>query len=380
MKYAIVLFNLGGPDSLEAVQPFLYNLFSDPAIIRLPKFLRLFVAKMISNRRAPIAKDIYKLLGGSSPILKNTKIQAHALEAKLNSELNAKLNNELNTNLNAELSGKADLSSKAEAKCFIVMRYWHPFSAETVEQIAEYAPDIIIKLPLYPQFSTTTTASSFLDFDQAINKIYKTQKFSSQKKPDMRQICCYPQEQGFISAIAETTKLAYESVLHKTGKNPRILFSAHGLPKKIVDAGDPYQWQCQLTALAIVAKLQIPALDWVLCFQSRVGPMEWIKPATDDEILKAGESAVPLVVVPIAFVSEHSETLVEIGIEYRKLARLAGVPAFEAVPTVSDAPEFIAGLARLVLAAEAGQGACSSGTGERLCPQGMSGCCQQMGK
>lgn len=338
MKIAVLLFNLGGPDSPAAVQPFLFNLFNDPAIIRLPGWLRFLVAKLISTRRAPVAAEIYAKMGGRSPILPNTEAQAAALEAKL--------------------------QDVAEVKCFIAMRYWHPFMAETMAEIKAFAPQQVVMLPLYPQFSTTTTASS----------LKQAREIFRQADPHikLKTICCYPTETGFITAMNDAISKAYQAMLPK-GK-PRILFSAHGLPEKIVKAGDPYQWQCEQTTAALVQSLNIPDLDWQLCFQSRVGPLKWIGPATDDEIKRAGTDKVPLIVVPIAFVSEHSETLVEIDQEYRHLAAEHGVPHFAYVPTVGTAPDFIGGLEKLVRAALADRRPCISQQGERICPNSMSGC------
>jgi ferrochelatase len=339
-KIAIVLFNLGGPDQQSAVKPFLYNLFSDAAIIRVPQPLRFLIAKIISVRRAPIAREIYAKMGGGSPILKNTQDQAKALESALNAD------------------------GKDQYKIFIAMRYWHPFADETAQAVKQFAPDEIIRLPLYPQFSTTTTESSFKDWESAARNITLTAPTQS--------ICCYPQEEGFIEALAESIRAAYAQA--STYGKPRILFSAHGLPEKIIESGDPYQAQCILTAESLRRALALDYLDSLLCFQSRVGPLKWITPATDDEVRRAGKDGVPLVVVPIAFVSDHSETLVELDIEYRHLAQQSGVPFYHTVPAVGVAPAFIQGLVRLVHAARAQKKDCLSGTGARICPPEFSGC------
>ena len=338
MKLAVLLFNLGGPDGPAAVQPFLFNLFNDPAIIRLPVPLRWLVAKLISKRRAPVAAEIYAKMGGRSPILPNTKAQAEALAARL--------------------------QDVAETKCFIAMRYWHPFMKDTIRDIKKFAPDQVIMLPLYPQYSTTTSASSL----QQARDIFR------QHDPHvkLKTVCCYPTEDGFIQAMAESTRTAYEAA--KAHGTPRILFSAHGLPEEIVKAGDPYQWQCEQTTAALVKALAIPGLDYTLCYQSRVGPLQWIGPATDDEVRRAGHDKVPLIVVPIAFVSEHSETLVEIDQEYRHLATEHGVPHYAYVPTVGTAPDFIGGLEKLVRNALADRRPCLSQSGERICPLQYNGC------
>lgn len=312
MKVAIVLFNLGGPDSLQAVRPFLRNLFNDPAIIAAPAPVRWFLSYWISMRRAPIARKIYEHLGGKSPLLGLTLEQANSLEKKFDGD--------------------------DQAKVFVAMRYWHPMSDETARAVKNFAPDRVVLLPLYPQFSTTTTGSSLMDWQRAA-------KQAGLDVPTTA-ICCYPDETGFISAIASDTEEVFQEA-SKNGK-PRILFSAHGLPKKIVDGGDPYPEHVEKTAQAIVEKLGRKNLDWVVCYQSRVGPLEWIGPATEDEIARAGEDKVPVVVVPIAFVSEHSETLVELDIEYKELALSLGVPAYHRVKTVCSDPTFINGLKNLV--------------------------------
>jgi len=312
MKVAIVLFNLGGPDSLGAVRPFLRNLFNDPAIIDAPGPVRWFLAHWISLKRAPIARAIYEHLGGSSPLLQQTTDQARALEQQF--------------------------SSDDEVKTFIAMRYWHPMSDETASAVKAFCPNRIILLPLYPQYSTTTTGSSISDWQRAASKAGLSVPTSA--------ICCYPQEPGFISTMVDSLRVALLEASNKG--NPRILFSAHGLPEKIVATGDPYPDHVEKTARAIVDKLDQPDIDWIVCYQSRVGPLKWIGPSTDDEIARAAKDGVPVVVVPIAFVSEHSETLVELDIEYRDLALSLGVPAYHRVATAGLAPDFIGGLKSLV--------------------------------
>lgn len=340
-RTAVVLFNLGGPDSPAAVQPFLFNLFHDPAIIGLPQPLRWLLAKVISHRRAPTARAIYDRIGGRSPLLALTEDQARALQALLG----------------------------GDAAVFIAMRYWHPLAAETARQVKAFGPDRIVLLPLYPQYSTTTTRSSIEDWERAA-------KAAGMSVPT-EVVCCYPTEPGLIAATVELMRPALARVA-ATGRT-RVLFSAHGLPKKVIAAGDPYQWQVEQTAAAIVAALDQPGLDWTVCYQSRVGPLEWIGPATDAEIARAGREGVALVVVPIAFVSEHSETLVELDIEYRHLAEQAGIPAYERVPAVGCALPFIEGLARLVQMAAAGQCRPCSQSGGRICPVEHSACAQGKG-
>lgn len=309
--------NLGGPDSLAAVQPFLVNLFSDPAIIGLPGALRFPVARLVAWRRAPVARDIYVRLGGRSPLLANTEAQARALEAALG----------------------------PGHRCFVAMRYWHPMSEETARAVAEWAPDEIVCLPLYPQFSTTTTASSLSAWRSAAAQQGLTRPTNI--------IRCYPCEQGLIEAIAGLVQPALDEA-SGTGKPFRLLLTAHGLPKRIVRQGDVYPDQVERTAAAVVAALGRSELDWRVCYQSRVGPLEWIGPSTDEEIRRAGKDSVALVVAPISFVSEHSETLVELDLDYRRIAEVAGVPSYHRVATVGVSPRFIESLATLVNGALAG--------------------------
>ncbi|MCW9034545.1 MAG: ferrochelatase [Rhodospirillales bacterium] len=310
-KIAVVLFNLGGPDSPKAIRPFLFNLFYDPAIINLPNPFRWFLAKYISGKRAPIAKEIYAHLGGKSPLLEQTEAQARALEKSLESE--------------------------GEVRCFIAMRYWHPFSDQISIEVKDFDPDEIVLLPLYPQYSTTTTKSSFDE--------WKRVSFNHALEKPEKYLNCYPTEEGFITALAEKTKTRISEV---DGENYRILFSAHGLPKDIIDKGDPYQMHVEKTCQALVEKMAIADLDWSICYQSRVGPKEWIGPSTDDEITRAGTDKKSVVLVPVAFVSEHSETLVELDIEYAEMAKKCGVPQYLRVPTVGVDPVFIEGLSGLV--------------------------------
>jgi len=229
--------------------------------------------------------------------------------------------------------------------------------------VAKFAPHEVILLPLYPQFSTTTTGSSLDAWRRAAARHGIT-------APSVA-VGCYPTAQGMVVAQAA----AIENVLTtmEAVKPVRVLFSAHGLPKKFVDAGDPYQWQIEQTTAAVVAALPRDDLDAVVCYQSKVGRLEWLAPSTDDEIRRAGRDGVALVVVPIAFVSEHSETLVELDIEYRQLAEDCGVPRYERVPALGTDAGFIDALAAMVTAARGGQGVRCE-TGARLCPAGLTDC------
>lgn len=337
-RIAVVLFNLGGPDMPSAVKPFLFNLFNDSAIINVPNPLRWFLAKLISSRRTPVAQEIYEQMGGGSPLLPLTEEQAEAL--------------------------KAQLSDEWEVEVFVSMRYWHPMSGQTAKAIRSFAPDHIIALPLYPQFSTTTTASSFKDWQKAVKKVGLITPTT--------YICCYPTEEHFIAAHAALIRPAYEAA--KAHGNPRILFSAHGLPEKVVKAGDPYQWQVEQTTKKIVEALESSKIDYVNCYQSRVGPLRWIGPATDEEIIRAGKEGVPLVVVPIAFVSEHSETLVELDIEYKKLAEENNVPHYARVPALGDNPRFIRSLAKICKDSYPFEGMKPAETKKRYCPGDWQKC------
>lgn len=346
-RLGVVLFNLGGPDRLEAVEPFLYNLFMDPAIIDAPRPVRWVLAKLISKRRAPLAQDIYKHIGGKSPLLELTQNQAQALESAL-----------------------SGVYGDVEVRVFICMRYWHPMSAETARAVKAFDPDQIVMLPLYPQYSTTTTASSFADWDRAARRV-------GLDAPSKR-VCCYPTQNGLIQAQAQLLKTALEDA--KGGGVPvRVLFSAHGLPKKIVDRkGDPYPDQVRLGAVAIVealARESVELDDWLVSYQSRVGPLEWIGPSTDAEIERAGRDGVALAILPIAFVSEHSETLVELDIEYKHMADETGVEAYVRVPAVGTHEDFIGGLCDLVQdALQADCDPAPQGHAARICPRGSRAC------
>ena len=342
-RHAVVLFNLGGPDSPDAVKGFLINLFSDPAIIRLPWPLRPLLARLIARTRAPVAQKIYAELGGRSPLLPETQKQAAALELTL-----------------------ADTENTWRS--FVVMRYWHPFADEIVRDVDAWKPDHIVLLPLYPQFSSTTTQSSLANWHRAAGKAGLCVPTSA--------LCCYPDEAGFVGGYAALLRTAVAEARVASGQEPRILFSAHGLPKRIVtQGGDPYAWQVERGAAAIAAAAGLATGSWRVCYQSRVGRLEWLGPYADAEIRQAGADRVPLVVLPVAFVSEHSETLVELDRDYVRLARESGVPVYVRVPALGDHPAFVAGRAGLVRGAIGRTGArpCSL-TGGRLCPADRHAC------
>lgn len=339
-RVAIVLFNLGGPDRPEAIKPFLLNLFSDPAILRVPGFVRPLLARIIAAARLAPATANYALLGGRSPLLPLTETQARALEADL---------------------------SELEAKCFIAMRYWHPFSEEAARAVRAWDPDEVVLLPLYPQFSTTTTGSSLSAWRAASVRV-------GLAKPTTA-LCCYHADSGFAAATAALLRRDLVTMRKAVGNGAfRVLFSAHGLPESIVRAGDPYQFQVERTVACVIDALDEPGLDWMVCYQSRATPQRWIGPSTDEAVEQAGRDGLGVLVVPIAFVSEHSETLVELDVEYRELAERAGVTHYQRVPTQNDDPAFISALAELVREARGSGPGLVSFAGGRTCPRTHSDC------
>lgn len=334
-RVAVVLFNLGGPDRPEAVKPFLFNLFNDPAIIGLPGWLRTPLARLISARRETEAKANYALMGGASPLLPETRKQAEALEQSLS-------------------------GGEVEARVFIAMRYWRPLSDETAAEVAAWGPDEVVLLPLYPQFSTTTTASSLKAWREA---------YAGPGR--VRTVCCYPEADGLVSAHAGRIEAAWAAAGRPAPA--RLLFSAHGLPEKVIAAGDPYQLQVEATARAVAGRLGPGWDDWRICYQSRVGPLKWIGPSTIEAIEQAAADGVGVVISPVAFVSEHVETLVELDHEYDELARAKGCPFYVRVPALGVEPLFVAALADAVRAA-LGRDGVQSADGGRWCPAGRRGC------
>ncbi|WP_295208800.1 ferrochelatase [uncultured Brevundimonas sp.] len=328
-RIAVVLFNLGGPDDQASVKPFLFNLFNDPAIIGLPGIFRTPLAKLISSRRETSAQANYALMGGGSPLLPETRRQAEALQAALGARLNGD-----------------------EVKVFIAMRYWHPLTEETAAEVAAFGPDEVVLLPLYPQFSTTTTESSL----KAWNAAYAGSGVS-------RAVCCYPAATGWVEAQAQAIG---EKLDEAVGQPVRVLFSAHGIPEKLVTGkGDPYQEQIETTVAAVVAAIaaQRGPIDHAICYQSRVGPMKWLGPSTPEAIEAAAKDGVGVVVTPIAFVSEHIETLVELDIEYGELAHEKGASPYLRAPAVGIEPLFIDALADAAVGALSHRGVAPFGQG-----------------
>jgi ferrochelatase len=325
----VVLLNLGGPDSLDAVQPFLFNLFNDPAIIGLPNPFRFAIAKLISTTRRKEASANYAHMGGCSPLRAETEAQASALEKVL-----------------------ADRLAGYNAKVFVAMRYWRPFTADAAAAVADFAPAEVVLLPLYPQYSTTTTGSSIA----AWRKAYRG-------KGRVRTVCCYFDEPGLVAAHVHKIRETFRAAGSPMGL--RLLFSAHGLPEKIIQNGDPYQSQVERTCEAVMAELGA-GWDWQVCYQSRVGPMKWIGPSTPEAIKAAADEGLGVLVVPIAFVSEHVETLVELDRDYAELAQALGCPVYLRAPALGTEPAFIEGLAHTVARSlpsalvEPGASACST--------------------
>lgn len=305
-KTAVVLLNLGGPSSEKEIYPFLLSLFYDPSILSLPNPFRYGLAKFIAARRFPEAKRIYAHLSGGSPLLANTITQATAVERGL---------------------GKG-------YRVFVAMRHAPPFISDVFQEVVAYAPDEIILCPLTPQYSTTTTESFFKEWDKVAHcTCTPTRKISS-----------YPTLPGFVQALKELTLPYYTEALGYGA--PQVLLTAHGLPEKIIKKGDPYQRHIEETAQSVRDLLSLPEAS--LCYQSRVGPLRWIGPSLEEEICKAASTQRPLVIVPLSFVSEHSETLVELDLLMRDLALEKGCPHYGRVPTVGIHPLFIEGLVSVI--------------------------------
>ncbi|HEY2460454.1 MAG TPA: ferrochelatase [Candidatus Acidoferrum sp.] len=322
-RVGIVLFQLGGPDSLEAVEPFLLNLFLDPDIIPLGPlgWLRRPIAKLISSRRSiPVSKK-YAQIGRRSPIGPLTERQRHQLEVALAPYL--------------------------DPVVVVAMRYWHPLTAEAVDQLQKAAPlDQLILLPLYPQFSYATTLSSLKEF----RRVYGP----PQKNVPEKTVDHFYDHPLYVQAVAERIG----SVLRQFPDSSRIhlVFSAHGLPMSLVEKGDPYPQHIEKTVQLVCDEGQKRFPDWprthLLCYQSRVGPAKWLQPPTTETIKRlGGEGVKEMLIVPISFVTEHIETLHEINIEAREDAAKVGITTFRMMPAVGDSPLFIAALKDLVLRA-----------------------------
>jgi ferrochelatase len=318
-RTAVVLFNLGGPDSIEAVEPFLFNLFSDPDIFKFPlgRFTQKWFARWIAGRRAGEAAHGYAAIGGKSPLLENTRLQADALQRALDED-----------------------GSAYDVR--VCMRYWHPLTDRVVAELKATGVTDVILLPLYPQFSLTTTGSSVNEFNRECQK----QNFH----PRVRLVRAWYDKPTYVEAIAESLQAEIKKLPNPNPDACHVLFSAHGLPQKIVDAGDPYEQHVRATFESVCRKLQWP--NTVLCYQSRVGPLKWLQPYTENTIRElAAQGVKQMLVYPIAFVSDHIETLFELGMTYAELARSLGVTQYRVVPALNTHPKLIATLKQLVLSA-----------------------------
>ncbi|MGI8541899.1 MAG: ferrochelatase [Aridibacter sp.] len=318
-KIGIVLLNLGGPDSLEAVEPFLYNLFCDPDIINFPgSFLfRKGIAKLISSTRHPKVQKQYAQIGNKSPIKEFTLGQAKRLEEKLSENINARV--------------------------FVAMRYWRPFTGEALDAIAAENIKKVVLLPLYPQYSKATTLSSIKEWENQLKK-----------RRDLRDLKTvlvetYYDFLPYVDAFVERVNQGLEKFPEDKRDNVHILFSAHGTPMKLVREGDPYSDHIKKTVEMVVERGNFNQPN-SLCYQSKVGPQKWLTPSTPDTIEKlAAEGVKDMLAVPIAFVSDHLETLFEVGIEFKHLAKEAGVEQFEVTEGLNYSEKFIDALAQLVL-------------------------------
>ena len=318
-KTAVVLFQLGGPDSLEAVEPFLYNLFCDPDIIDIPgAFLfRKTLARIISSRRAPKVKILYQKIGGGSPILDQTELQARRLKESL--------------------AGRG-----LAAEVYIAMRYWHPMTKEVVERLQRENVDEVVLLPLYPHFSKVTTGSS-------MNEWNKNVAFSNANHFSTKLVESYCDHPLYIAALVENIARALERVPREDRKNVHLVFSAHGTPLKLVKQGDPYSQHIRKTYELVVESGNF-GLPHYLCFQSKVGPQRWLEPSLTQTIeMLASKKVSHILVVPIAFVTDHIETLSEINMEARGEAEHLGIRYFDMMPALIANEKFIACLTDLVL-------------------------------
>ena len=316
-KVGVVLLNLGGPDSLDAVEPFLFNLFSDPDIIDFPlSFLfRKRLAKMISTRRSRGVVEQYRQIGGKSPLKDYTLQQASLLEEKLNKSL--------------------------PATVYVAMRYWRPFTEEAIEAIERDGIKRVILLPLYPQFSKATTTSSVKEWEKQVKVRGKNLKHTL--------IESYHEHPTYIDAFVERIEHGLERFPSERRDGVKILFSAHGTPMKLVRQGDPYSQQIKETVKMIMGRGRFKQ-SHRLCYQSKVGPLKWLEPSTPNTIAElAAKGVKDMLLVPVAFASDHLETLFELGIEYRRQAMEKGVEQYEVTEGLNDSPKFIDALAELVL-------------------------------
>jgi len=316
MKVGVLVFNLGGPESLRDVKPFLYRLFSDPEIIRIKWApLRKAIAYTIATLRRRKSEGYYSLIGGGSPLRRLTEEQASALETELRRR-------------------------GMDAQTFVGMCTWRPFLSEAVEQIARTRFDRLVILPLFPQFSFTTTRAGF----EAVRRIIKARP--DMKSADIQWISTWAEHPAYIESFAQ----AIERELAKFAKPDKVqlLFSAHSIPESYVREGDPYLDQTKASVERIMERLGRKN-PYSLSFQSKIGPVKWLEPATNNVLMEYGKSGIhDVLVVPISFVSEHIETLYELDILYKKVAQEAGIPNFRRVPALNSDPVFIQALGDIV--------------------------------
>mmetsp|Transcript_18149 Transcript_18149/g.23497 ORF Transcript_18149/g.23497 Transcript_18149/m.23497 type:complete len:414 (+) Transcript_18149:250-1491(+) len=324
-KIGVVLLNLGGPDKLDDVEGFLYNLFADPDIIRLPSFLsglQTVLASIISKRRAPKSSAAYESIGGGSPIMKYTKAQAKQIEEKL-----------------TEMG--------IDAKCYIAMRYWHPYTEEALKEVEKDGVDQLVILPLYPQFSISTSGSSLRALQE---KFVQDEQKWDRKKISHTVIPSWYDRPGYVRTMGKLIRQEIEKFTpEQLQEGPvHVLFSAHGVPKSYIEVGDPYQEQI-IKCVDLISKEYSADVQTHLSYQSRVGPIEWLRPYTDDKLIELAQMGVKnLAVVPISFVSEHIETLEEIDMEYRELAEENGIKNWRRVPALNTDKDFTDDMALLV--------------------------------
>jgi protoporphyrin/coproporphyrin ferrochelatase len=318
MKLGIILFNLGGPETLADVRPFLFNLFSDPEIVRLPiPALQKPLAWLISTARFKKSSGYYKLIGGGSPLRRITDEQATALRDEL-------------------------VRRGIDANVYVGMRYWHPFTEKTIEEIVRDGITELIVLPLYPQFSVSTTGSSFKDF------VAQLDRRGGLRHIRRRYITRWHTHEPYINALAQRISDEIKTLPDPDPRNVHILFSAHSVPQSYITNGDPYLRHTEETVRLVTEKLgdHSPAH---ISFQSKVGPVKWLEPSTDQKLRELRAKGVEQVLaVPISFVSEHIETLYELDILYKNLAGELGFRAYRRVPAFNTAPGFISALADLV--------------------------------
>lgn len=323
MKHAVVLFNLGGPDDLASVEPFLVRLFSDREIIELPfgKAVQPLMAKLIAKLRGPSVRRNYASIGGGSPQLRITRAQARALEDRLNCECR-----------------------RGESfRVFIAMRYSRPSANDALDAIAAAGIRRIVTLTLYPHYSKATTGSSRRDFERALERpVWKPFGF------EVTHIESYFDHAGYLNAMADTVRDAWEEIPQDRRKDTVVLFSAHGLPQKFIDEGDPYVQHIEATRKGILDRVGLPNRQ-LLGYQSRTGPVRWIGPGTDETLSALGREGVrDVLVVPLSFVSDHIETLYEVDQLFADAARRAGITGYYRPRALNASPRFIDALAHLV--------------------------------